>query len=99
MCGLRSRASALHPSAYFKPVCQVHVVVDVGDFLCVGPWAESESPYGLLKNVYDLKTTMVRGGGQALGGGRVSEECVSSGSDAKHLENLKAEYGMQRWST
>lgn len=79
--------SVLHPSVFSMPEKDMHVVVHVDDFLCVGPWSELEWLYDSLKQVYDLKSTLVRGGtgGQGLesgyrGNGRRSE--LGAGSKA-----------------
>lgn len=63
MVALGSQASVLHPSVFSKPDTDVHVVVHVDDFMCVGPWKELDSVYISLKNIYDLKSTFVRRGG------------------------------------
>lgn len=54
--------SVLHPSVFSNPGKHMHIVVHVDDCLCVGPWSELEVLYDSLKQVYDLESTLVRGG-------------------------------------
>lgn len=53
MIKLGFRVSVLHTSIYSMPENDTHIVVHVDDFLCVGPWDDSEALYKSLKNVYD----------------------------------------------
>lgn len=62
MTRLGFRARVLHPSVCSKPEAETYVVVHVDDFLYIGPGSELEELYASLKNICDLKSTMVRWG-------------------------------------
>lgn len=80
------QASMLHQSVFYLREKKVLVVIHVGDFLCVGPWAALEELYYAGEAKY-----FNRGVRRAEGG-------ISWEVDPKRFGNLQSEYGMQERS-